>query len=324
MKISKNLIPKTNIEIPRFAVGTWAFGDDGMWGHQKLSLSQEVLAKALDLGLNLIDTAPIYGKGVSEKVIGDFLKKTNQRDKAIIATKLGLSWDGSEISHDLSKAKMLKELDESLKRLSTDYIDIYQIHWPDPDTDIKEVAQTMQEFLDKGKIKAVGVSNFTVSQIKQFMTNCPISVLQPPYNMFTREIEKEILPFCVKENIHTFIYGALEGGILTGKFNLEGKAKPKDWARTAFYPDLKEPNFTINTDIFIGFKNIADKYNWSVSELVLNWTLLQRGVSTLLVGCRNLAQLESNIRVFDRAIDEKDLDKIEELLTLRKERLGRG
>ena len=177
-------ISKVNIEISVLGLGTWAFGGDAWWGPQKDVDSLSVLEKAINEGINLIDTAPVYGKGHSEELIGKFLKKKRLRDKVIIATKLGLSWKNGRIYRDLSRKRMLEEIDESRRRLQTDYIDIYQVHWPDPNTPIAETATVMYEFYKKGLIRAIGVSNYSVEQMQEFMKYSPLHTLQPPYNMF--------------------------------------------------------------------------------------------------------------------------------------------
>ena len=185
-------------EVSVLGLGTWAFGGDEWWGHQKESDSICVLERAVELGINLIDTAPAYGWGRSEKVVGKFLKKTGARKKIILATKLGLD-KKSPTYKNLRPERMKEEIEQSFERLGVDFIDIYQIHWPDPDVPISESAPVMKEFLDRGLIGAIGVSNYDVSQMKEFMKYSPLHSLQPPYNMFKREIEKDILPFCIEK-----------------------------------------------------------------------------------------------------------------------------
>ncbi len=303
---------QVNIEISVIGLGTWAFGGDIWWGSQEDSNSIAVLKKALEAGINLIDTAPVYGRGHSEKLIGKFLKEKKVREKVIIATKLGLSWKNGRIYRDLSRRRMLEEIDESRKRLQTDYIDIYQVHWPDSNTPIAETATTMYEFYKKGLIKAIGVSNYSVEQMQEFMKYSPLHTLQPPYNMFKRDIEKDIIPFCVENNISILSYIPLYSGILTGKFFKTTKI-PSDLCRKN-HKDLKEPLFSINKKILEKIEKIALKYNKSLTQLVLNWTYHQRGITSILVGARNLAQLEENLGALNWILRNQDFKEIEKIL----------
>ncbi|MDD4202812.1 MAG: aldo/keto reductase, partial [Candidatus Omnitrophica bacterium] len=311
----------TDILVSEFGLGTWAFGEDASWGEQNATKSDEVMQTSLDKGVNLFDTAPIYGRGRSEEVIGKFIKNRGVRENVIIATKLGLSWKGPEVYHDLNKKRMLEEIDRSLKRLNVEYIDIYQIHRPDEKIPVEKYAEVMLRFLKEKKIKAVGVSNFSTEQMKLFLKVCPIHSLQPQYSMFNREIEEDILPFCMENDIYVLSYGTLHGGILSGKFNLENKPKPKDWARNNFYFNLDEPVFSINTEFFTELKKIADKYRKTLSQLVIKWTISKDGIGSVLIGCRDSEQVNYNLGGFDCDISQEDKQKIENILRDRSERL---
>jgi len=297
-------------------LGTWAFGGDKWWGPQDDKDSWLVLKKAIEKGINLIDTAPVYGRGHSEEVIGKFLKKEKLREKVILATKVGLSWKNGKIYHNLKKKRMMEEIDESRKRLDVDWIDIYQVHWPDPDTPIGETAETMYKFYSKGLIKAIGVSNYSVEQMKEFMKYSPLHILQPPYNMFKRDIEEETIPFCKENKISIISYIPLHSGILTGKFFLQGARIPDDLCRKN-HSDLKEPLFSINKKILSQLNEIASRYHKTLTQLVLNWTYHQEGITSILVGARKEQQLEENLGSVHWEIEEKDLKKIEEILSQR-------
>lgn len=294
-------------------LGTWAFGGDKWWGTQNDKDSFSVLEEAIKVGINLIDTAPVYGQGHSEEVIGEFLKGSKVREKIILATKVGLSWQKGKVYRDLSRKRMRQEIDESRRRLKVDYIDIYQVHWPDPNTPIGETAETMYEFYNKGIIKAIGVSNYSIEQMQEFMRFSPLHTLQPPYNMFRRDIEKEIIPFCREKNISIISYIPLHSGVLTGKFFLQGEKIPDDLCRKN-HPDLKEPLFSVNKKILSQMKEIATGYGKTLTQLVLNWTYNQPGIVSILVGARNLKQLSENIGCVGWRIDKEDLEKIEKLL----------
>lgn len=300
-------------ESSAIGLGTWAFGSDIWWGNQNDKDSLSVLEKAINSGVNLIDTAPIYGKGHSEELIGRFFKKNGRREEVVLATKLGLSWHGRRVYHNLKRKRMIEEIDESRKRLQTDYIDIYQVHWPDVDTPIKETAQVMYEFYSKGLIKVIGVSNYSVLQMKEFMKHSPLQTLQPPYNMFRREIEADIIPFCIENNISIISYIPLQSGILTGKFFFTETKIPKDLCRKK-HRDLGEFFFSLNKEVLKNINEIASKYNKTLTQFVLNWTCHKKGITSVLAGARSINQLEENLGAVDWYIEEEDFRKVEEIL----------
>ncbi len=314
-------ISSLDIHVSLMGLGTWAFGGDIWWGPQQDGDSVEVLETALEQGVTLIDTAPVYGRGRSESVIGAFLEKRGLRSRVLLATKLGLSWQGRSVFHDLSPQKMRQEIDESRQRLRTDYIDIYQVHWPDPKNPVEPTAGIMYDFYQKGIIRAVGVSNYSLEQIKRFMAHCPLHSLQPPYNMFMRDIEKEIIPFCRQKKISLLTYVPLHSGILTGKFFLEDVPVPDDLCRKN-KKDLREPYFSINRDIAEKLRSIADSHGKSLSQLVLNWTANRPGVSSVLVGSRRASQVAENAAAFDFAIRPDSLREISDLLDQRQQRIA--
>jgi len=302
-------------------VGTWAFGGDAWWGPQVDSNSVEVLDTTIKEGITIIDTAPVYGRGRSEQVIGGYIKKRKLRDKVIIATKLGLSWEGSKILHNLKKKRMLEEVDESRKRLQTDYFDLYQIHWPDPDTPIAETAQTMYSFFRRGITKSVGVSNYSVGQMKEFMKHCPLHCLQPEYSMFKRDIEEEVVPFCLENDIAIISYAPLHSGILTGKFFLKEVSIPTDTNRRMKKAEFQKPQFSINKELFLQLKEIASLYEKDLTQLVINWNFSQRGITSAIVGMRNAEQAKDNLGSLNWSITKNDLDRIDDLLKERLEKI---
>lgn len=311
----------SELKVSVVCLGTWAFGNDSWWGYQNDKDSFEVLEQALNSGINLIDTAPVYGRGHSERVIGAFNKKRKLRDKMILATKLGLRWEGRKMLHDLSRNRMLAELDESRKRLDTDYFDLYQVHWPDPDTSIRATAELMYDFYKKGLIKAVGVSNYSVEQMEEFMRYCPIHSLQPFYNMFVRDIECDIIPYCSKKSIGILTYAPLHSGLLTGKFFLDGAKVPNDINRKIKKKDLEEPNFSINKEALLKLKLLADKYSKTLTQLAINWNYNQKGITSCIVGTRKSAQLEDNCGGAGWKISRDDLEKIDSILKERKSKI---
>ena len=316
-------ILNTNLNISVLGLGTWAFGSDKWWGWQSDSKSEEVLETAFENGVNLIDTAPVYGRGHSQTVIGRFLRQNKIREKIVLADKLGLRWHNRKVEHNLSKKSMLEEIDLSRKRLCTDYIDIYQVHWPDPDTPIAETAAVMEKFYAQGIIKAVGLSNYSLKQIQEFRKYCPVHILQMPYNMFERNIEIEIAPFCLQQGISLLVYSPLDSGILTGKFFFEKQRVPKD-LRRKYHSGLKAPLLTINNEFFKQAKDIALNYNASLAQLALNWCIAQSGITSVLAGARNIAQIKDNLLCFAWKPKQLDLAKINELLEIRKREIKKS
>jgi aryl-alcohol dehydrogenase-like predicted oxidoreductase len=195
LKISMELteIPGTSLKASPVAIGTWAIGG-WMWGGTDEAESIATIQAAFEHGINIVDTAPVYGFGRSEEIVGKAIAEGWRRSDVLIATKAGLQWDGGRVSRNASRARILREVEDSLRRLRTDYIDIYQVHWPDPLVTIEETAEAMLTLLEQGKIRAIGVSNFSVLEMERFRRVAPLHVLQPPYNLFEREIETDLLP----------------------------------------------------------------------------------------------------------------------------------
>src|ERR1700732_896459 len=233
-------IPGTQLRVSRVALDTWAMGG-WMWGGTDERESIATIRAALDQGMNLIDTAPAYGFGVSEEIVGRAIADAGLRSQAIIATKVGLEWRDGKVYRNATRERILREFDDSLRRLHTDYIDIYQVHWPDPLVPIEETADAMRKLYEQGKIRAIGVSNFSVEQMQRFRGVAPLHVLQPPYNLFERAIEAEILPYCRANNIVTLGYGALCRGLLSGRMRPDTSFAGDDLRRVD--PKFQPPRF---------------------------------------------------------------------------------
>ncbi len=197
MKMELIDIPGTSLKVSPVAIGTWAIGG-WMWGGTDEAESIATIRAAFEHGINIVDTAPVYGFGRSEEIVGKAIAEGRLRADVLIATKAGLQWDGGKVSRNASRARILREVEDSLRRLRTDYIDVYQVHWPDPLVTIEETAEAMLTLLEQGKIRAIGVSNFSVLQMERFRRVAPLHVLQPPYNLFERDIETDLLPYCRK------------------------------------------------------------------------------------------------------------------------------
>jgi aryl-alcohol dehydrogenase-like predicted oxidoreductase len=282
-------IPGTSLKVSRVAIGTWAIGG-WMWGGTDEAESVSTIRAALEHGINIIDTAPVYGFGRSEEIVGKAIAEGHLRSRVLIATKAGLEWEGRRIFRNASRARILQEVEDSLRRLRTDYIDIYQVHWPDPLVTIEETAEAMHTLFEQGKIRAIGVSNFSVTQMERFRNVAPLHVLQPPYNLFERSIEVDVLPYCRKNRIATFGYGALCRGLLSGRMRQNTAFSGDDLRRTD--PKFLEPRFTQYLAAVQRLDRLAQqRFGRHVIQLAIRW-LLDQGITTALWGARHPDQLE--------------------------------
>jgi aryl-alcohol dehydrogenase-like predicted oxidoreductase len=285
-------IPEAQLKVSRVALGTWAMGG-WMWGGTDQRESIATIHAALHQGINLIDTAPVYGFGVSEEIVGAALEGV--RDQAVIATKTGLEWRDGKIYRNATRARILREVDDSLRRLRTDYIDIYQVHWPDPLVPVEETAEAMRSLYEQGKIRAIGVSNFSVAQMERFRRVAPLHVLQPPYNLFERAIETEILPYCRANDIVTLGYGALCRGLLSGRMSPDTTFDGDDLRRVD--PKFQAPRFAQYLDAVRQLDELAQRrYQRGVIQLAVRW-MLDQGISVALWGGRHPNQLEAALGV---------------------------
>jgi aryl-alcohol dehydrogenase-like predicted oxidoreductase len=288
METSK--IPAANLEFSRIGLGTWAMGG-WMWGGTDEQESIHTIHSAIDRGITLIDTAPVYGFGRSEEIVGKALAPGGLRQKVVIATKVGLDWSNGEPFRNATRARIFAEIEASLKRLRTDVIDIYQVHWPDPMTPIAETADAMATLFKQGKIRAIGISNFSPEQMNEFGLVAPIHTAQPPYNLFEREIEKDVLPYCDRKGIAILAYGAICRGLLSGRMNRDTKFEGDDLRRTD--PKFQPPRFEQYLEAVALLDQFAQKnYGKRVIHLGLRWALDQPGVTSALWGARHPGQLE--------------------------------
>src|SRR5271167_788477 len=302
-----NKIGKTEIEISRIGLGTWAIGG-WMWGGTDERESINTIRSAFDHGINLIDTAPVYGFGRSEEIVGKALAEGGLRNRTVLASKVGLDWRGSQPLRDASPRRIFKEIEASLKRLRTDVIDIYQVHWPDPATPIEETAAAMATLFKQGKIRAIGVSNFSPAQMDEFRLIAPIHTAQPPYNLFEREIEKDVRPYCNREGIAVFAYGAICRGLLSGRMNRDTRFEGDDLRRTD--PKFQPPRFEQYLEAVRRLDRFAqENYGKRVIHLALRWTLDQPGVSSALWGARHPGQLDPVSDVMGWKLDDSALNE---------------
>ena len=306
------IISGTDMKVSRIAQGTWAIGG-WMWGGTDESESIRTIHAALDKGINLIDTAPVYGFGVSEEIVGKAIEQKGQREKVFIATKVGLEWNNGSVSRNSSPGRIRKEVQDSLRRLRTDYIDIYQVHWPDLAVPIEETARTMQALLKEGLIRAIGVSNYSPEQMDRFMSVSKLHTVQPPYNLFERQIERDVLPYVREKNLSAFAYGPLCRGLLTGTMRPDTKFTGDDLRQSD--PKFQPPRFTQYLDAVQQLDNLAQKkYGKRVMDLAVRWVLDQPGITAALWGARHPAELDAVAGVLDWKLDADTLATIDQIL----------
>jgi aryl-alcohol dehydrogenase-like predicted oxidoreductase len=280
----------TNLVTSRIALGTWAIGG-WMWGGTDEKESIRTIHAALDQGINLIDTAPIYGYGRSEEIVGQALRQYGRRESVIVATKVGIDWTNGKVQRNSSPQRIRRELDDSLCRLQTDYVDIYQVHWPDPLVPIEETAATLRELYEQGKIRAIGVSNYSLQEMDRFKAASPLHTIQPPYNLFERQIEGDVLPYALGHDVTTITYGALCRGLLSGAMSA-GRQFAKDDMRKTTDPKFQPPHFAEYLTAIDRLDEFArENYGKRVIHLAVRWLLDQSGVSIALWGARHPEQL---------------------------------
>ncbi|WP_068469387.1 aldo/keto reductase [Candidatus Protochlamydia phocaeensis] len=304
-------IPHLEKKATRIGLGTWAIGG-WMWGGSDETLAISTIHQALDQGLNFIDTAPVYGFGTSEEIVGKALKQYGQREKIVIATKVGLRWKDKTVYRDSSRASLLKEVEDSLRRLQVDYIDLYQVHWPDPSVSIEELATTLKELQKQGKIRAIGVSNFSTEQMDAFRHYTPLDALQPPFNLFEREIEQTELPYCRKNGIATVGYGSLCRGLLSGKLRKDSKFEGDDLRKID--PKFKAPRYSHYLEAADRLQTwVKDKYQKPLLALAVRWAL-DSGISIALWGARKPEQLKDMQTVWNWKLFPEDFEEIDRIL----------
>ena len=306
-------IPGIEEQASRVALGTWAIGG-WMWGGTDEDLSIRTIHAALDKGVNAVDTAPVYGFGRSEKIVGKALAQDSKRHQVLLATKAGLEWDeaAGRVWRNSSRERIRKEVEDSLRRLKTEVIDIYQIHWPDPAVPFEETAEECERLRQEGKIRALGVSNYTPDQISEFQKGGPLAVCQPPFNIFERAIENDLLPFCQDHNITTLTYGALCRGLLSGTMTRDQEFTGDD-LRLAD-PKFKQPRFDQYLAAVSRLQDLArDRHGKEVIHLALRF-ILDKGVSVALWGGRRPEQMDPLPEVFDWSLSDQDMQDIDRIL----------
>jgi len=306
----------TDLELSVIGMGTWAVGGGGWryaWGPQDDEESVRALLRGVEMGVNWIDTAPVYGLGHAEEVVGRALKEISP--PPLVATKLGRRWkDDGTIYGDLAKSSVKEECEMSLRRLGIERIDLYQIHWPDPEDRIEEAWEAVAELVEEGKVRYAGVSNFSVEQMERVRKIHPVASLQPPYSMLRRGIEEEILPYCGRNGIGVVVYSPLQKGLLTGKYTREKVAAlPEDDHRRGD-PRFREPHLGLNLELVDRLKRVAERYGKTCTQLALAWVLRRGEVTSAITGTRRPAQIEEAVAAGEWELPEEAAREIEELL----------
>jgi aryl-alcohol dehydrogenase-like predicted oxidoreductase len=298
-----------SVEISRIGLGTWAIG--GMdWGAVPDEMAVATIMSAVDRGINLFDTAPIYGRGRAEEIIGKAIRQHGRRDAFFVATKAGLEWNERGVFANSKPTRLRQELEDSLRRLGTEYIDLYQVHWPDTLIPVADVAGLFAEFQREGKVRALGVSNFSVAQMKEWCKVAPLASDQPPYNLFEREIDGEVLPWCAENGVAVLTYSSLCRSLLGGRLHRGMKFDAKDIR--AVDPKFKEPHFN---QYLTAVERLAEyaraRYGKTVLELAARWVLDRPGVSVALWGAKRPDQLDAVSGVMGWTLDESAMAEID-------------
>jgi aryl-alcohol dehydrogenase-like predicted oxidoreductase len=317
---------QSDIKISNLAFGAWAIGG-WLWGGADQKDAVKAIETAIDHEMTTIDTAAVYGFGLSEELTGKAIK--GKRSRVQILTKFGLTWNEKkgafhfssqdnngkdvDIYRYSSKEKVIKECDLSLRRLGTDYIDLYQMHWSDPTTPVSETMEALELLIKKGKIRAGAVCNYSVELMKEAGKTFKLASNQVPYSMVNRAIEKDIVPYCIDKNIGILAYSPLQRGLLTGKIKIEHIFRDGDSRPTTTY--FKEPNFSRILQLNEQLMEIAYEREITLSQLVLNWTINQPGITCALAGARNASQVLDNVKAVDFNLTEEEIRRISNLLS---------
>ena len=305
-----NKLGNSDLIVSAVGAGTWAMGGD-FFGAIEDKKCIDSLCASLDHGVNLIDTAPIYGKGHSEQLVGQAIK--GRRDKVVLCTKVGLIFgDPKGRQGNCLQADAIEwEIEQSLRRLGTDYIDLYQMHWPDVNTPIEESMEALLKIQKAGKIRYIGVSNFDVPLLECTLKCGQIVSTQPQYSLLDRDIEKDVLPFCREKNLGVLSYGSLGAGILTGKFKEPPKPAEGD-KRANFYPFFAEPFFGKTQELLVTLREIAEAHDKPIAHVAINWVSQQPGMTCALTGSKNVDQAVMNAAAGDWDLTAEELKKIDD------------
>ena len=306
---------QTSLRVSKISYGTWQFGGD--WGHiesAQWDAGKATVQKALELGINFFDTAQAYGFGLAEKMLGEALRPylKGLREDVVIATKGGLRMEGDKLLRDASAGWLRQGVEQSLRNLGVDYIDLYQVHWPDPNTPFAETASALDQLVQEGKIRYVGVSNYDVEQMKAFEQTRKLDALQPAYSLFRRDIEHDILPYTQEHGIGVLVYGPLAHGLLAGTFTPQTTFAADDWrSKTEIFHG---ETFQRNLAVVEHLKHLAEQEGMSVAQLAIAWVLAQPAIDVAIVGAHTPGQLEQTAPASDIHLTQATLQEIERIM----------
>lgn len=314
--IQTKRLGNSDLQITPVGYGAWAIGGgdwDFGWGPQDDQDSIAAIHRALDLGVNWIDTAAVYGLGHSEEIVGKVLKERS--DRPYVFTKCSMIWDNNrQIGRSLKADSLRQEIEASLRRLQVETIDLYQIHWPNPDPEIEEGWSTLAKFKAEGKVRYIGVSNFSVEQLRRAQAIAPVTSLQPPYSLVKPDVEREILPYCQENNIGVIVYSPMQSGLLTGAMTPERVANmpDSDWRKRS--AEFQEPRLSRNLKLVELLKQIGQQHGRSPGEVAIAWVLRHPAVTAAIVGGRNAKQVEGTIGAMQLRLSSEELGQIDAFL----------
>lgn len=304
---------KTGLRVSKLCLGTWGIGGAG-WDNYSDESRMDAIKAALECGINFIDTAPAYNAGKAECYVGETLSKLKKRREVVISTKCGNKFVDGKYLRCGSKESILKQCDESLKNLKTDYIDIYLVHWPDPDVELEETIDAVSTLKKEGKILHAGVSNFSKEQIEEAQKYCKIEAFQPQYSLADRKDEK-LIRWAHEQGLGIMTYGTLGGGILTGNYRKLRTFEQTD-SRNRFYPYFKEPLFSKAMELLTIMDQIAEERNVSLAQIAEKWVIQKRFVSSCIIGAQSRARVEENCRNLQWELTDNEIRRLESVRIL--------
>jgi aryl-alcohol dehydrogenase-like predicted oxidoreductase len=302
---------RTDLVVSSLALGTWSYGGD--WGAVDIDAATRTINGAVELGINFFDTAQAYGFGQAERILADALWPRVRREDVVVATKGGLRQQGNRIVRDASADWLRQGVEQSLRHLGTEYIDLYQVHWPDPRTPAAETGAVLKQLVEEGKIRYVGVSNYDVAQLEQLRRFVSVDTVQPAYHLFRQEVDVDLLPYCADHGIGVLVYGSLAHGLLSGAMTPDTTFAPDDWR--AHSPDFAGEAFAGNLAVVAELDAFAAERNLSLPELAVAWTLAHPAIDVAIMGARSAAHLHDSVAAADVKLEDEDLWEIDRIMT---------
>lgn len=300
---------RSELEVSRVAFGTWELSGD--WGPTDAEAMIAAIRHAADQGVTFFDTAQAYGFGTSERLLAEALRGRS-RDELVIATKGGLRQSGPDVVRDASAKQILSGVEESLRALATDYVDLYQVHWPDPATPFEETAAALTRLVSEGKVRHVGVSNFDATQVAAFSAFLPVETVQPPYSPFRRDIERELLPYAVAHDIGVLVYGPLAHGLMGGDLGPTTRFADSDWRSTSAI--FQGEDYVRNLAVVNELGDLARREHITLGQLAVAWTLSNPAVQVAIVGMSNLRHVDEAIAASEVELDTTSITQIDDIL----------